>query len=227
MSEDTVKIPLRHNEGGFLETLWESLSHRVSIEKAQEVILDIRDSVNSDVDREAELKSLHSRIKNCTKCTDVSHTPKMPMWNLHNPDVLFIVDSPSIPESGVKLFIQTLKENDFSASQCALTYVNRCPSKSSDHKYSKESISKCSWYLFSEIELLRPKLIVALGVGPGSIMCGADIKIMDERNKIIWINNWPIIITYSPAYVSKSNSNLVTNNFKQDFKTIHTFIHGK
>ena len=62
----------------------------------------------------------------------------------------------------------------------------------------------CEPYLHRQIELIRPKLIVALGKVAVSNLLATDASIASLRGKIHRYREIPLIVTYHPAYLLRS-----------------------
>ena len=165
-------------------------------------------------------KELHTVTKNCRKC-GIPATAELPKWNVINPDVVIVVESPSIEPEAINLMIDSIKESKFKSSDLCLTYVNRCPKYG---KYDNKEIINCSPYLHTEIQSLNPKLIVTMGALAASVLFGTDIKLKDYRGNVTWLGYWPILPTYSPGYVLKSGANSI-EQFKSDIVQAYQFVH--
>ena len=87
---------------------------------------------------------------------------------------------------------------------------------------SKEEISKCEPYLVNQIDLIQPKLIVALGRVAGKTLLGVDKSLKDMRNTIHSYHGTNLIVTYHPAALLR-NSNWKPDAWN-DFKWIRTLI---
>ncbi len=87
---------------------------------------------------------------------------------------------------------------------------------------SKEEISKCEPYLVNQIDLIQPKLIVALGRVAGKTLLGVDKSLKDMRNTIHSYHGTNLIVTYHPAALLR-NSNWKPDA-RNDFKWIRTLI---
>jgi DNA polymerase len=166
------------------------------------------------------VKDFHTVTKNCRKCNLGSINPELPKWNVTNPEVLFIIDTPDIQQEAVALLLKGLKDAGFDSNKVCLTYVNRCPVK---RKFTNEEIFNCSPYLHTEIQILNPKLIVTLGGLPAVSLFGSEIKIKEYRGSVSWLGYWPILPTYSPSYALKAGQ-VTTDQFLSDIKTAHTFV---
>ena len=62
----------------------------------------------------------------------------------------------------------------------------------------------CRPYLERQIELLRPKLIVALGKSAATLLLRTDASIASLRGRIHRYQGLPLIVTYHPAYLLRT-----------------------
>jgi len=62
----------------------------------------------------------------------------------------------------------------------------------------------CRPYLERQIELLRPRLIVALGRSAAAWLLGTDATIASLRGRIHHFRGVPLIVTYHPAYLLRT-----------------------
>ena len=209
---------------GFMETeLIENLHNKLSGAVPDSLLTEIYKELRTDIlsrKNGLSILDLHTATKNCRKCDLGGLIPELPKWNVTNPDVVFIVESPSMSSEAVELLLRSLKSSGFESSKVCLTYVNRCPAKK---KFSEAEIANCIPYLHSEIQLFNPKLIVPLGLLPLVSLLGCEAKIKDYRGNILWLGYWPVLPTYSPMYAIKSGKSQ-TDQFISDIQTAHTFI---
>ena len=63
---------------------------------------------------------------------------------------------------------------------------------------------KCEPYLQRQIELVKPKLIVALGRVAALNLLSRDASIASLRGKVLEYKGTPLIVTYHPAYLLRS-----------------------
>lgn len=213
-------IHLGFMETELLEIVYKNLTGTIHDSALTTLFKDIRSELLS---RKVnyKIKDLHTVTKNCKKCNLDSVSPELPKWNVNNPDVLFVIESPNIQQEAVNFFLKTLKDAGFQSDKVCLTYVNRCPAK---RKFTNEEIFNCSSYLHTEVQLMNPKLVVTLGSLPAISLFNTDIKIKDYRGNIAWLGYWPILPTYSPMYVIKSGQ-IPADQFISDIKTAHAFVY--
>ena len=62
----------------------------------------------------------------------------------------------------------------------------------------------CRPYLERQVELIRPKLIVALGKSAASQLLGTDATIASLRGRVHRYRGVPLIVTYHPAYLLRN-----------------------
>lgn len=210
------KIYLGLGETDLLESIHQRLSKRVIESDLNTIFRDLRSDILSRKISTSR-KDLHTVTLNCKKC-EIDSSAELPKWNVDNPDVVVVIDSPSLPADAINLMVNTFKKIGFSSDQLCLTYVNRCPVK---RKYESSEVINCSHYLHLELQILNPKLIFCLGATPLSVLFGTDIKIKDVRGKLLWLGYWPIIGTYSPMYTLKSE---LSDVFESDVIQAYNFV---
>jgi len=69
-----------------------------------------------------------------------------------------------------------------------------------------DEIAQCLPYLQRQIELIRPKLIVALGKVASNALLGKDATLASLRGKVHDYHGITLIVTYHPAYLLRSPS---------------------
>lgn len=67
-----------------------------------------------------------------------------------------------------------------------------------------EETAACRSYLERQIELIQPKLIVALGRPAAQTLLQTEIKIAAARGKLHDYRGIPLIVTYHPAYLLRT-----------------------
>ena len=62
----------------------------------------------------------------------------------------------------------------------------------------------CKPYLERQIELLRPRIIVALGRSAANLLLGVEATIASLRGRVHQYQGVPLIVTYHPAYLLRN-----------------------
>jgi DNA polymerase len=65
-------------------------------------------------------------------------------------------------------------------------------------------VDACLPYLDRQIELLRPRLIVALGRSAANALLNADASIASLRGRVHRYRSVPLVVTYHPAYLLRN-----------------------
>jgi uracil-DNA glycosylase len=67
-----------------------------------------------------------------------------------------------------------------------------------------EEVEKCSPYLLRQIELIGPKLIVAMGRFAAQTLLETDASISSLRGRVHRYAGVPLVVTYHPAYLLRT-----------------------
>lgn len=85
-----------------------------------------------------------------------------------------------------------------------------------------EEVSACAPYLYRQLELIKPRVIVTLGQTPQLALSGKDIGITKLRGQ--W-QNWrgiPLMPTFHPAYILRNPS--AKRPFWEDLQEVMRFL---
>ena len=85
-----------------------------------------------------------------------------------------------------------------------------------------DEVSECEPYLIHQINLIQPKLIVALGRVAGKTLLNVDKPLKSMRGILHDYHGTPLIVTYHPAALLR-NPNWKPETWK-DFKWIRSII---
>ncbi|MFN3567402.1 MAG: uracil-DNA glycosylase [Caldimicrobium sp.] len=169
--------------------------------------------VKGKIFQEDSLSSLFEIIKHCKDC-NLHRIRRQPVLeeNFENKKLMLIADYPdseddyygkpfagSLGELLQKmLFSIGLRREDF-----YITLAVKC--KPSAGKVPEdEEIQACQKYLFKEIKLLKPKLILALGFIPPKIFLNEPTHLSSLRGNPYPYKGSTIIFTYHPSYILKN-----------------------
>ena len=67
-----------------------------------------------------------------------------------------------------------------------------------------DEIETCRPYLERQIELVRPKLLIALGRPAAQTLLEREIKVGASRGQVFSYQNIPVVVTYHPAYLLRN-----------------------
>lgn len=106
-------------------------------------------------------------------------------------------------------------------SEVFITNIVRCKPPG-NRTPEKGEIEKCSQYLFEELEVINPQLVVALGAPAAKVLLMRDEKITELRGNFYKRPNYTVFVTFHPAYVLRNPS--VMEIFDEDFRKIAEFL---
>ncbi len=67
-----------------------------------------------------------------------------------------------------------------------------------------DEVAKCTPFLLKQIELIRPKLIVAMGRFAAQTLLNTDASIASLRGRLHEYAGVPLVVTYHPAYLLRN-----------------------
>ena len=202
----------------------------VSSIKSSESIFD--EKPHKKTDPVSSLTVLKNDVINCKKCS-LSNTRTNAVFGVgdFSASLMLVGEAPGEQEdlSGEPFVgragqlldkmlaaIDRSRENDV-----FICNVLKCrPPENRDPK--SDEINQCEPYLVNQIDLIKPKLIVALGRIAGKTLLGVDKSLKDMRKKIHNYHDSDLIVTYHPAALLRNP------NWKpyawEDFKWIRSIL---
>lgn len=162
------------------------------------------------------LKSLAKQAEECHLC-ELSKMREKVVFGEGNPnaDLLFVGDMPSSSEdSKGKPFmgrtgelLTKMIENvlQLSRKDVYITNILKCRPTNGAFPTSTQAHT-CYPYLLKQIELIKPRIVVALGESAYHYLTGDDTPIEKVRGTIHKQNGYTLISTYHPSYLLRNPS---------------------
>ena len=158
---------------------------------------------------------LHAMVSGCTRCA-LHATRTQAVFGVGNrhADWMFIGEAPGADEDkqgepfvgrAGQLLNSMLKALGFSREDVYIANVLKCrPPGNRDPR--PEEAQQCRGYLERQIELVAPKLIVAVGRIAAQNLLATDTALARLRGKVhaLGSRGWPLVVTYHPAYLLRS-----------------------
>jgi len=164
--------------------------------------------------KEMDWDSLNAAIKSCTRCDLAkSRTQAVPGVGDMHAEWLFVGEAPGANEDrqGEPFVGDAGKLLDAMIAAIGLTRGNNVfianvlksrPPGNRDPK--PEEVATCLPYLERQIELIQPKLIVALGRFAAQSLLATDTAIGKLRGHVHQYRGVPLVVTYHPAYLLRN-----------------------
>jgi len=175
--------------------------------------ININDLSNEQVDLPESLTALDSIVKNCYLC-QLSKYRENVLFGYGNPsaNIMLIGDEPSISEDETGEFysgrsgslLKQMIENVLNINVQDVYITNLVKCKTSHGVVNDEYANSCRAYLLKQIELVKPKLIVALGESSYSYLTNSDDIFSKVRGQVVNYNGLDIIPIYHPNFLLRN-----------------------
>jgi len=165
-------------------------------------------SVNLQWYNSKSLDDLNNCIKSCMEC-GLGKTRKNFVFGVGNPnaDILIIGEAPGADEDeqgepfvgrAGQLLNKMLEAIDIKRSDVYIANIIKCRPPN-NRRPTNEEINECEPYLHKQIELIKPKIILALGLTAVNSLLKMEFKMSDIRGNLLDYRGIKLIITYHPA----------------------------
>jgi len=177
-------------------------------------VIDIKNKELGSDSLPNNFNDLKSLVENCYLC-ELSKSRKYPLFGEgnQNADLMLISDEPTATEDELKSHyagkngeqltkmienVLPLKKEDI-----YITSLVKCKSISG---INASHFSSCKGYLFKEIELVNPKLIVTLGEKAYNFLCLDMAPFNQIRGQIVNYKRYNLLPTFSVSYLLRNPS---------------------
>ena len=170
-----------------------------------------------DVDKVStmDLTELQLHVRGCQAC-ELHKTRKQTVFGVghHKADWLIIGEAPGADEDrqgepfvgrAGQLLTQMLRAIGLAREEVFIANILKCrPPNNRDPK--ADEVAACQAYLHRQIDILEPKIVLALGRIAAQSLLNSDMAIGKMRGKLYHLekNNIPLVVTYHPAYLLRS-----------------------
>ncbi len=154
------------------------------------------------------LDELYGNIHDCQKCS-LGATRNKFVFGVGNPnaDLMLIGEAPGAEEDkqGIpfvgragKLLTDILKAINFEREEVYIANILKCrPPNNRDPLPSEREL--CEPYLFNQIELIKPKIILCLGKVASNVLLKKNDSLTKLRGVVHDLNGIKTMVTYHPA----------------------------
>lgn len=184
------------------------------------MLVSIMSGLSNDHPLHSEFESLAKAIKECHRCEGLNiegETEAAPGFGNPNAKIMVVGQSlcsrcmkTQVPFSGGsgRLLDLALEQSNLRKTDIFVTNVVHCHTRGNRKSFPHE-ITNCREYLMKEIELVRPKAIIALGKDAVSSFLGPE-SWPGEVGKRVVQPSYVVYPRYHPSYIMKLGKNKVT-----------------
>jgi uracil-DNA glycosylase family 4 len=168
------------------------------------------------------LASVRDRVCGCTKCAHLARSRTQTVFGVGNPDaeIMFIGEAPGADEDqqgepfvgrAGQLLTKIIKAMGFAREDVYIANILKCrpdmPAGSFGNRApTPAEMQMCRPYLVEQIDIIQPKVLVALGAVAVEGLLGARGTMRELRGRWHSYNGTPLMITYHPAYLLRNQS---------------------
>ena len=173
-------------------------------------------------DKTKILASVRERVRSCTKCAHLASSRTQTVFGVGNPDaeIMFIGEAPGADEDqqgepfvgrAGQLLTRIIKAMGFAREDVYIANILKCrpdmPAGSFGNRApTPAEMQMCRPYLLEQIDIIQPKVLIALGAVAVEGLLGARGTMRELRGRWHSYNGTPLMITYHPAYLLRNQS---------------------
>ncbi len=165
-------------------------------------------------DSAAELAAVEARAKVCVKCGELSRCRHSVVFGVGSPraEIMFVGEAPGHDEDmqGIPfvgragdLLTKIIAAMGCQREEVYIANVLKCRPPQNRTPLPDE-VANCLPYLLSQIELIQPKVIVALGATAVRALLDVQLGITKMRGHWYTFRGIPIMPTFHPAYLLRN-----------------------
>ena len=168
------------------------------------------------------LEPIRERVGICTKCAHLAYSRTQTVFGVGNPDadLMFIGEAPGVDEDqqgepfvgrAGQLLTRILKAMNFAREDVYIANILKCrpdtpPGTFGNRAPTPTEMQTCRPYLVEQIEIIQPKVVVALGAVAVEGLLGMRGTMRELRGRWHTYNGIPLMITYHPAYLLRNQA---------------------
>jgi DNA polymerase len=197
----------------------ETLTRLLSISSAEETSVS---HAHETVSRQELLDPIRNRVSGCVKCPHLVRSRTQTVFGVGNPDadLMFVGEAPGADEDAQgepfvgragQLLTRIIETMGFSRRDVYIANVLKCRPDMPAGAYGNRAptpveMQTCLPYLREQIEVIQPKVLVALGASAVEGLLGTRGTMRELRGRWHSFNETPLMITYHPAYLLRNQS---------------------
>jgi DNA polymerase len=168
------------------------------------------------------LAPIRERVRVCTKCPHLACSRTQTVFGVGNPDaeLMFIGEAPGADEDkqgepfvgrAGQLLTRIIETMGFTRQEVYIANILKCrpdtsPGSFGNRPPTPREMQTCRPYLLEQIDIIEPKVLVALGAVAVEGLLGTRGTMRELRGRWHSHNGTPLMITYHPAYLLRNQA---------------------
>jgi uracil-DNA glycosylase family 4 len=175
-----------------------------------------------ELNKSERMAPVRERVRVCMKCPHLASSRTQTVFGVGNLDaeIMFIGEAPGVDEDAQgepfvgragQLLTRIIQTMGFAREDVYIANILKCrphmpPGSVGNRPPTPEEMQTCRPYLLEQIEIIRPKVIVALGAVAVEGLLGTRGTMRELRGRWNSFSGTPLMITYHPAYLLRNQS---------------------
>lgn len=184
--------------------------------------------------KDTSFHSVDERILKCQKCTlSQGRTNAVPGEGSLEAELMFVGEAPGRDEDlqgrpfvgrAGQLLTKIIGAMKFNREDVYITNVVKCRPPNNRNP-NKEEIETCKNYLLEQIEMIKPRAIVALGRVATDFFVHSSLGMTALRGNFHEFNDIQVMPTFHPSYIIRNEGNKsIKKMVWEDMKKVMTFL---
>jgi DNA polymerase len=166
------------------------------------------------------LAPIRERVRICTKCPHLASSRTQTVFGVGNPDaeLMFIGEAPGADEDkqgepfvgrAGQLLTRIIETMGFTRGEVYIANILKCRPDTPPGSFGNPTpleMQTCRPYLVEQIEIIQPKVLVALGAVAVEGLLGSRGTMRELRGRWHSYSGTPLMITYHPAYLLRNQT---------------------
>jgi uracil-DNA glycosylase family 4 len=168
------------------------------------------------------LAPIRERVRGCTKCPHLACSRTQTVFGVGNSDadLMFVGEAPGADEDrqgepfvgrAGQLLTRIIETMGFAREEVYIANILKCrpdtaPGSFGNRPPTPLEMQTCRPYLVEQIEIIQPKVLVALGAVAVEGLLGTRGTMRELRGRWHSCNGTPLMITYHPAYLLRNQA---------------------
>jgi DNA polymerase len=179
-------------------------------------------SLQGTGDKAGLLESIRAPVSVCIKCPHLAATRTQTVFGVGNPDaeLMFIGEAPGADEDrrgepfvgrAGQLLTKIIETMGFKRSDVYIANVLKCrpdmpPGSAGNRPPTPAEMQTCLPYLAEQIDIIKPKVLIALGATAVEGLLGTRGVMRELRGRWHSHQDTPLMITYHPSYLLRNQA---------------------
>jgi DNA polymerase len=168
------------------------------------------------------LAPIRERVRVCTKCAHLACSRTQTVFGVGNPDaeLMFIGEAPGVDEDrqgepfvgrAGQLLTRIIETMGLIREEVYIANILKCRPDTPRGSFGNRpptplEMQTCRPYLVEQIDIIQPKVLVALGAVAVEGLLGTRATMRELRGRWHSYNGTPLMITYHPAYLLRNQA---------------------